>query len=184
MATGGRPRSVTPGLGLGPGWAAGSGLRGTGARACGVWWQSQKAWSCREAGLPWQSPGMPQGTHWEPLPGAPRSWSRLGTFWRGGPSPRAPWAPSLPSPAALLSGEEGRGPGCLGWLLHQKREKLRASPAPPWQRANLPASFPPPYPASSLKGAGSLACGWGGRETLLAGAGVRGCPPTSEMSVA
>lgn len=80
---------------------------------------------------------------------------RLGTSFGGAALPQG--RPGLPpcSPGCTTQQGGGKGP-CLGCLLLQKREKPRASPAPPWQRANFPASFPsfpPPHPASSLKGA-------------------------------
>lgn len=124
---------------------------------------------------PWQRAGTRQGTHWDPLllPCCLRR--ALAPVFGGGGGQPSPWgclgwlSTLLPTLCpALLRREEGRGPGCLGWLLLHKREKPRASPAPPWLRANVPASFPPPpHLVSSLKGATLLACGWWGEGRLF-----------------
>lgn len=151
--TGGRPKSVSPwarprlGSWLQPPWDWDPGLWCLGAKLEGlqVWGSEAHLGKTQGHG---HNRGPPGNCCLEPLTREAAPWH---LFRRGGPSPGAPWAPSLLSWLHYAAGRR-KGP-CLGRLLLQKREKPRASPAPPWQRANLPASFPPPHPASSLKGA-------------------------------
>lgn len=188
---------------LSPGRAPSSGLTGPGpgpagvpgaGGICGRRGPSRRGGG-KGAGAPWppwhrpgtrESKASGQGTHWDPLAKHRRSEGRA-----------IPVGSRLPPPAALLSREEAGGPGCQSQQLLQKREKPKASPAPP---GSEPTS-PPLHPTSSLKGVhspglqlvgrgDSAGTGWGQGLTSdfwhalpLTQAGLRGhSPETSDIT--
>lgn len=155
--TGRRPKSVTPcarprlGSWLQPPWDWDPGLWCLGAKLEGmqVWGSEAHLGKTQGQG---HNRGPPGNRCLEPLTREAAPWH---LFRRGGPSPGAPWAPSLLSRRHYSAGRgEGALPGPAPSPEKGKTQGLASSSLAKSQLSRLlPTSFPPPRPASSLKGA-------------------------------